>query len=125
VQLHKPKKYNPILPSNSQQEHKKSRVKVKKLHHIALKWFQSFHNALSFFPIKFILEYDNLKCHLYSKYYTILMHQRFAFHDYRLYPTVGVRVASHRARSSREGVGLSDQTLLRVQRNELKIGNKM
>jgi len=36
-----------------------------------------------------------------------------------------LRVASHYGRSSREAMGMSGQTLLRVQRNRLKIVNKM
>jgi hypothetical protein len=35
------------------------------------------------------------------------------------------RAASHYGRPSREAVGLSGQTLLRVERNELKIANKI
>jgi hypothetical protein len=37
---------------------------------------------------------------------------------------IGVRAASHYGRPSREAVGLRVQTLLRVQRNLLKIGIK-
>jgi hypothetical protein len=36
-----------------------------------------------------------------------------------------IRAASHYGRSSQEAVGLNDQTLLRVQRNGLKIANKI
>jgi hypothetical protein len=46
-------------------------------------------------------------------------------HESRPLPTVTIRAGSHYGRPSREAVRLSGQTLLRVQRNELKIANKI
>ena len=58
-----------------------------------------------------------------------MCHRLQGFHKVCGNPTMisryEVRVASHYGRPSREAVELNGQTLLRVQRNELKIANKI
>ena len=56
-----------------------------------------------------------------QRIYRVQNFVRFARH----YPGISLRGASHYGRPNREAVEVSGQTLLRVQQNGLKIGNKI
>ena len=56
---------------------------------------------------------------------TTLCNDTFAKSLFWRGPTCSIRGASHYGRPNREAVEVSGQTLLRIQRNGLKIGNKI